>query len=407
MGPVSAAGFADSRGGKGPEAETYSPRTRRAQNAAAHEAEGRARAQGHEAAKVAAAEARRRGERLRLATADAAEVAMEDAGVERVAEAAGAWRARDGRAAAGARTVLARVAGRAARRLQRERPAASAASKGKRARAMRDVAQLLVAGGAAVERGEVVNAAAADRGCAAVERLLKARLQEHARGQLRAMVNAVLAAQSTRGEEEVSDVEEAGGEPVAEELAPASEEMSDAGEAGGEPVAEELAPAAARSTPSTNEGCMHPLETPELRKRRLAGEPPPRLERADEARANEFLERLRADAEAPTAGGAAARAARPAAMATATTVRKRSAAAAGIGGGLERAAAATAAGGGVAGASRAWLQPLWQMGQPASEDVTAAETGGEAPPKKKKKLKRGGLNASGRRARDDVEGGGD
>ena len=306
MGPVSAAGFADSRGGKGPEAETYSPRTRRAQNAAAHEAEGRARAQGHEAAKVAAAEARRRGERLRLATADAAEVAMEDAGVEQVAEAAGAWRARDGRAAAGARTVLARVAGRAARRLQRERPAASAASKGKRARAMRDVAQLLVAGDAAAERGEGVDAAAADRGCAAVERLLKARLQEHARGQLRAMVNAVLAAQSTRGEEEVSDVEEAGGEPVAEELAPASEEMSDAGEAGGEPVAEELAPAAARSTPSTNEGCMHPLETPELRKRRLAGEPPPRLDGAVRSDGGAVQHGRQRGAEAP--GGAGNRA---------------------------------------------------------------------------------------------------
>ena len=42
-------------------------------------------------------------------------------------------------------------------------------------------------------------------------------------------------------------------------------------------------------------------------------------------------------------------------------------------------------GSGVAGASRVWLQPLWQTGQPTQEDAIAAEMGGEAPPKKKKR----------------------
>ena len=257
------------------------------------------------------------------------------------------------------------------------------------------------------------------------------------------------------------------GESVEEKPAPATEEMSDAEEAGGEPVAEELAPAAARSTPSTNEGCMHPLETPELRKRRLAGEPPPRLdgagrsdggavrqgrqrgaeapggagnraaggggesgavtatgdggplasgagsggiatgmqpparaaERADEARADEFLERLRADAETPTASGVAARAARPGGTASCVP-REPDASSGSAGDGSAGGEAApvpgpdsvgACGGSGVAGASRVWLQPLWQTEQPAPEDATAAETapGGEAPPKKPRKRARG------------------
>jgi len=61
-----------------------------------------------------------------------------------------------------------------------------------------------------------------------------------------------------------------------------------------------------------------------------------------------------------------------------------------------------------AAAAAAWLQPL-RRGR--LEPVGAAADGtaidGAAKPRRKKKLKRGGLNASGRRARDDVEGGGD
>ena len=57
-------------------------------------------------------------------------------------------------------------------------------------------------------------------------------------------------------------------------------------------------------------------------------------------------------------------------------------------------------GSGMAGASRVWLQPLWQMGQPAPEDATVAETArdGEEPLKKKKRGKRGGRNGSDREA---------
>ena len=46
------------------------------------------------------------------------------------------------------------------------------------------------------------------------------------------------------------------------------------------------------------------------------------------------------------------------------------------------------------------MQPLWQTGQPAPEDATAAETArdGEEPLKKKKRGKRGGRNGSDREA---------
>ena len=53
-------------------------------------------------------------------------------------------------------------------------------------------------------------------------------------------------------------------------------------------------------------------------------------------------------------------------------------------------------GSGVAGASRVWLQPLWQTGQPAPEDETADETarGGKEPPHKKtRRSKKGGKSS--------------
>ena len=198
--------------------------------------------QGHEAAKVAAAEARRRGRRLGMVTDDAADTAAEEIAVRQVAEAAEAWRASNGRAAMRADTVLGRVAGRAARRLQRERPAASAASQAERTKVVRDVAQLLVASGATAERGEVVEAAAVDGGSKGAEQLLGAHLREDARGQLRDMVEAVLQAQSERGEEE-SHEEEAGqalaegmGTPTLAQAEPVAEPVATSGrvQAGGD-----------------------------------------------------------------------------------------------------------------------------------------------------------------------------
>ena len=59
-------------------------------------------------------------------------------------------------------------------------------------------------------------------------------------------------------------------------------------------------------------------------------------------------------------------------------------------------------------ATAAWLQPLgWEQQEPMDAAAAGTAPGDAARPRKKKKLKRGGLNASERRARDDVEGGGD
>ena len=61
-----------------------------------------------------------------------------------------------------------------------------------------------------------------------------------------------------------------------------------------------------------------------------------------------------------------------------------------------------------AAAAIAWLQPLeWEQQELMGAPAAGAAPGDAARPRKKKKLKRGGLNASERRARDDVEGGGD
>jgi len=231
MGMVAAADFTESWGRQGLGEEVYSPRTRQAQRAAARKAAVDAGVLGREAAKVAAAEAQRRGRTLRMATAAAADTAAEEGGVEQVAAAAEAWRARDGRAAVRADAVLAREAGVAARRLQRERPAASPASQATRAKVVRAVAQVLVAIGAAAKRGEAAEAAKVDRACEGTERRMGAQLNEHARTQLRAMVEAVLRAQGERGEEESdSNEEEAGGAPEREKGAPTAAQERPAAE---------------------------------------------------------------------------------------------------------------------------------------------------------------------------------
>ena len=207
LGPVAAAEYAVSMGGRGPEERRASPRTKGARAAAANRARRAAEALGRAAALGAAKDALRRGGMVQLAIAAGETARREEGEARQIVEAAAEWRTRSGQAPVGWSTALGDLARRAADRMQREAPAATAEARSGRARVASAVVQLMgVVGG----RGEGRGVGGWGRVSEEVARELRLPEEEGVRRQLRAAVEAV-AKERDEGRDGDGKEEEGGG----------------------------------------------------------------------------------------------------------------------------------------------------------------------------------------------------